>query len=350
VQLQLTLYIADMKFVRELFKAVKFILILCVITIAIQIVLDSGFYFENAKDWVTSNFYFGLPFYFANTYLNNGLNKIYSWVEYPKKRALIGVPAFMIMNVGLVCILIYVFAYFVLGYEDPKIFDRKNTFAIIVALTISIIATLFFHALGFFRGYITQLELSKKLEKEKISAELNALKAQVNPHFLFNSFNVLSGLIDEDPDQAQDFLSGLSKIYRYILENRNEDLCNVSDELSFAQQYFKLQKIRFENSIHMDVDVPKDVMDRRVPSLSLQLLLENAIKHNTFSEENPLRISIKYINNALVVHNNKKSRTNLEGSNGIGLANIDQRYSLHKVDSFSVQNLSDSFTVNLPLI
>ena len=243
-----------MEFSTELLKAVKFILILCVITIAIQVIVDSEFNLVNAERWVFSNFYFGLPFYFTNAYLNEGLNKIYSWVEQPQKRALIGMPAFMIVNIGLMLVLIYFFSSFFLGIENPKIFDSRNTFSVVLALTITLIATLFFHALGFFRGYVAQLEVSKKLEKEKITAELNALKAQVNPHFLFNSFNVLSGLIDEDPKQAQIFLSGLSKIYRYILENRNEDLSTVADELSFAEQYFKLQKIRFEDSINMNID------------------------------------------------------------------------------------------------
>jgi sensor histidine kinase YesM len=334
-----------MKFTAELYKAVKFILILCVITILIQTILDSGFNFESAKQWVISNFYFGLPFYFANAYLNDGLNRIFSWVEHPKKRTLIGVPAFMIVNIGVMSILIYIYSAVILGNENPGIFDGSNTFPIVIGLTIALIGTLFFHALGFFRGYVTQLEVSKKLEQEKISAELNALKAQVNPHFLFNSFNVLSGLIDEDPDQAQVFLSGLSKIYRYILENRNEDLCTVAEELSFAQQYFKLQKIRFEDSIMMTIDVPQDVMEKKV-----QLLLENAIKHNTFDTDNPLQISIQNQTNTLVIKNNKKARRNLESNNGVGLVNIEERYKLYQMNNFSVEDTADLFTVKLPLI
>ncbi len=343
-----------MKFVEgfkaEILRAIKFILILCVVTIAMQILIESKVNWESIKAWTISNFYFGLPFYFANSYLNGGLNKVYSWIENPKKRALIGIPAFMIMNAGLMVVLIYLYSILILGIEEPNLFDKRNINSIVIALTICLIATLYFHAVGFFRGYVSQLEVSKQLREEKVTAELNALKSQVNPHFLFNSFNVLSGLIDENPDKAQDFLAGLSKIYRYILENRNEDLSSVREELSFAKQYFILQQTRFEDSIQIDFDVPESEMDKKLPSLSLQLLLENAIKHNRFDANDPLKISIINKENSIIVKNNKRERRNLNGSNGVGLPNIAQRYQLHNVDGFIVDDKQDSFTVSLPLI
>jgi two-component system, LytTR family, sensor kinase len=343
-----------MKFVQgfksEAFRVIKFILILCVVTITIQALIDSHFSWESVKGWTISNFFFGIPFYFANAYLNEGLNKVYSWLKHPKKRALIGIPAFMIMNAGLMVLLIYIYSIVILSIDEPKLFDRRNINSILIAMTICLVATLYFHAVGFFKGYVSQIEVSKKLREEKVNAELNALKSQVNPHFLFNSFNVLSGLIDENPDKAQEFLTGLSKIYRYILENRNEDLSTVREELSFAKQYFKLQQTRFEDSIRIDIDVPEDLLDKKLPSLSLQLLLENAIKHNRFDADNPLSMSILHKVDSLVITNNKRERRNLSGSNGVGLPNIEQRYNLHNVDGFVIDNKQDSFTVILPLI
>jgi len=339
-----------MYFLRELSKAVKFILILCVITVGIQMILDGGFDLQNAKGWVLSNFFFGLPFFITNAYLNEGLNKIYSWIEDPKKRAGIGIPAFMVMNSILMLIMIYAFSKIVLGIAEPDILSSNNIFSIVIALTICLIATLYFHAVGFFKGYVSQLEVSKQLREEKITAELNALKAQVNPHFLFNSFNILSGLIDENPDKAQDFLADLSKIYRYILENRNEDLSSVAEEIAFAKKYFKLQQTRFEDSIQIDIDVPESIMDKQLPSLSLQLLLENAIKHNMFDKEKPLNISISKSKDSIVIKNNKRQRRNLDSSNGVGLPNIEERYKLRRVDGFVIDESEDSFTVTLPLI
>jgi len=338
-----------MRLWKELLTAIKFILILCVITIGIQILLDGGVNVESIKGWIVSNFFFGIPFYFANAYLNDGLNKIYSWIDHPKKRTLLGIPAFMMMNSVLMVILIYLFMK-MQGVDNPNILSPNNMYSIVIALTICLIATLYFHAVGFFRGYVAQIEVSKKLEEEKVAAELNALKAQVNPHFLFNSFNVLSGLIDEDPPKAKKFLSGLSKIYRYILENRNEDLSTLQEELSFAEQYLSLQKTRFENSIDMEIDVPSHEMGRKLPVLTLQLLLENAIKHNAFNKDNPLRISIKKVEDRICVQNNKsKSRHSLESS-GLGHDNIKQRYLLHNAKGFEIEETEDSFRIFLPLI
>ncbi|MBT8229114.1 MAG: histidine kinase, partial [Bacteroidia bacterium] len=190
----------------------------------------------------------------------------------------------------------------------------------------------------------------EQLRQEKLISELNALKAHVDPHFLFNSFNVLSGLIEEDKEKAQDFLTGLSKIYRYILESRNEDTSTVRDELSFAKSYLDLHLARFENSIEMLVDISDETLNRSLPSLTLQLLLENAIKHNAFDEEEPLRIKIYNQDKFLVIENNRKKRMNLAMGNGMGLKNIRDRYSLLSKEIVTVKDTSDKFSVQIPLL
>lgn len=337
-------------FLYDLKRCIKFILILCVVTICIQVILDGGFYLRSALNWVRSNFFFGIPFYFSNAYLDVGLNRIYSWLDNPKKRALIGIPAFMIMNSLLMLVMIYVFSKFIFGIENPDILSQNNMISIVISLTICLVATLYFHAVGFLKGYVNQIKVSKQLEEEKTAAELNALKSQVNPHFLFNSFNVLSGLIDEDPRKAKSFLSELSKIYRYILENRNEDLSTVAEELAFAEKYLNLQKTRFENSIDVQIDVSESAKESKVPVLSLQLLLENAIKHNSFDEHKPLAISIKNENESILVSNNKTKKRLSLGNSGIGLENIKQRYELHKKEGFVIEDGDHLFKVTLPLI
>ena len=337
-------------FAKDFWQATKFLLILTVVTITIQVLLDQKLNWFNVEKWILSNTFFGYPFYFANAYLNDGLNKLFAWEKEPKKRALIGIPAFLVMNTILMIILIYYFQVLILGVEDPEVFDRRHTGTLLISLTICLVATLYFHAAGFFKGMIRQMRLNEKLKEEKISVELNALKSQVNPHFLFNSFNVLSGLIDEDPSKAQKFLGGLSKIYRYILEQRNEDLITLRKELEFAQQYLKLQKTRFEDSVHVDINVPESDLDKKVPSLSLQLLLENAIKHNAFDEKEPLQIEILKSDKGLEVSNNVKKRNHINGSNGIGLENIGKRYDLHNIDGFRYGIEEERFNVVLPLI
>jgi two-component system LytT family sensor kinase len=184
----------------------------------------------------------------------------------------------------------------------------------------------------------------------KLATELSALRAHVDPHFLFNSFNVLSGLIDEDKEKAQDFLAGLSRIYRYILEQRNEDTSTVRDELKFAEQYLNLQKMRFEDSINLDTQISPALLHKKIPSLTLQLLLENALKHNSFDEDEPLDISITEQEGSLLVRNNKKERKNISLGNGLGLQNIRDRYALLTTEALVIQDTEHFFTVKLPLI
>ncbi len=337
-------------FRQEFSQATKFLIILSFITIGIQLMYDQAFNWSNIKRWLFSNAYFGYAFYFANAYLNDGLNKIYPWEKNPKARALIGIPTFLIMNLALLAFLIYFFQLYFLNIEDPQIFGRDHLGTYLISLTICLIATLFFHAVGFYNGMMRQVRLNEKLVEEKVSAELNALKSQVNPHFLFNSFNVLSGLIEENPKQANKFLDGLSKIYRYILEHREQDLTTLRKELAFAQKYMDLQKMRFEDSVTMDIRVAEVDLDAKLPSLSLQLLLENAIKHNGFDASEPLAIVIEKEGDMLKVENNMKRRLHLQGNNGIGLNNIAKRYALHNVEGFEYREQNEKFTVTLPLI
>ncbi|WP_449400033.1 sensor histidine kinase [Chryseobacterium wanjuense] len=156
---------------------------------------------------------------------------------------------------------------------------------------------------------------------------MKVLKNQLDPHFLFNSLNVLSSLIDESPKQAQKFTASMSKIYRYVLEQKDKELVTVEDELEFAKTYCDLLKTRFEDSVDFVFDVKKEDYRRFVVPLSLQLLLENCIKHNFATSSKPLIIKIFSENDTLCIENNLQVREQIKESSGIGLANIVQRYS-----------------------
>jgi len=251
-----------------------------------------------------------------------------------------------------------VIIYFVLGILSYYVYDGPFNYAItergkwtsLICFIIVLIISLLFHSIAFFKEMQKEVVINESLRRDKITAELNALKSQVDPHFLFNSFNVLSGLIDESPADAQKFLGGLSKIYRYVLENRNEDLVPLSEELDFAKKYMDLHRVRFEDSINVDIDVNAQHMDKTLPALSLQLLLENVIKHNAFDKRNPLTVTIQSNGSQLHVSNNTNKRKQAKDRNGIGLDNIRQRYELHRVEGFEVSDTPQLFTVKLPLI
>ncbi|MCE7066343.1 sensor histidine kinase [Dyadobacter sp. CY326] len=191
---------------------------------------------------------------------------------------------------------------------------------------------------------------SEQLKTERFAQQYQSLKDQLNPHFLFNSLNVLSNLVYESPDTAAKFIRQLSGIYRYVLEVQQEELVTVGQELHFAENYLSLQKIRFEESLQYDIQVNGHA-DGFLPPLSLQLLLENAVKHNVASIETPLKIEIEIIDNQLIAKNNFQPKSSIpDDSTGVGLANISKRYELLSNETISVSQDHGWFVVKLPIL
>ncbi|PZX58053.1 sensor histidine kinase [Algoriphagus chordae] len=213
-------------------------------------------------------------------------------------------------------------------------------------------------ALGFMALFTTRswlLEWRKSaleaeiLRNEKLASQYQSLKDQLNPHFLFNSLNVLSGLVYENADKSAAFIQKLSRIYRYVLEAQKEELISLEKEIDFAENYLELQKIRFEESLKFSIEIG----DRtgNIPPLSLQLLLENAIKHNIVSEDNPLFIHIFRKENNLWISNTFQPKTSqTEPSTGVGLNNIKSRYQLLSNRNIEVIQTEDEFLVQLPIL
>lgn len=184
----------------------------------------------------------------------------------------------------------------------------------------------------------------------KATASFETLKNQLDPHFLFNSLNVLSSLIEENPKKAQEFTVALSKIYRYVLDQKDKNLISVEEELNFAKLYVSLLKMRFEDAIIINFQTDSDINDFKIVPLSLQLLLENAIKHNIISDQKPLQIDIFKEDNYLVVQNSFQKKQTFEKSTGIGLQNIIQRYNLVSNLEINIQQTEKHYIVKLPLI
>lgn len=189
------------------------------------------------------------------------------------------------------------------------------------------------------------------LEKEKAVIMYNNLKQQLNPHFLFNSLTSLSSLIRIDPKTAGEFLEGLSKTYRYILNNREKDLVPLSNEIQFSEIYIKLQKTRFENALQVITDIREEHMKMKVAPVTIQNLLENAIKHNIVTEDEPLKIEV-YTNemDQLVVRNNLNIKHFVETSNKQGLKSLRSLYSYFSERQIEVQSTKEYFIVKVPLL
>lgn len=190
----------------------------------------------------------------------------------------------------------------------------------------------------------------QKIIAKTASAQFDALKNQLDPHFLFNSLNVLTSLIEENPEAATRFTTSLSKVYRYVLEQKNKELITVEEELKFAKLYMSLIKMRFEDSIVFTVPEQLSKPEAKVVPLSLQLLLENAVKHNQVTPSRKLHITIYEDRGRLVIKNNVQPKNVVKESSGVGLENIKQRYFLLTDRPVEVKQEKGEFEVAIPLL
>ncbi len=224
---------------------------------------------------------------------------------------------------------------------------RNYRFGLWVTLTIVMV----FHFIYFYNRYQKNKLKEQKVIAGTASAKFDALKNQLDPHFLFNSLNVLTSLIDENPESAQKFTTSLSKVYRYVLEQKNKELVSVDEELDFARTYMTLVKMRFEDSIIFDIPERASNPESKVVPLSLQLLLENAVKHNTVTSSKPLHIRIYEDREGhLVIENNLQPKPIVKKGSGVGLENIKQRYNLLTNKKVHINQQADRFAVALPML
>ncbi|GAB3559188.1 sensor histidine kinase [Spirosoma fluminis] len=191
----------------------------------------------------------------------------------------------------------------------------------------------------------------QQLKQEKTEAQMQALQSQINPHFLFNSLNTLSSLIDESPNQASSFVDELSSVYRYLLRSNENDLTTLGVELNFIRSYFHLLRTRFGNSITLEIDVADQYVESLLPPLTLQLLVENAVKHNIVMARQPLRIRIRTNPEEQLIIDNTLQRKRLKvESNGVGLSNIATKYRLLNQPEPLIEERENWFSVTLPIL
>ena len=202
----------------------------------------------------------------------------------------------------------------------------------------------------YIRNAVQSARETELIQKELIAARFEGLKNQVNPHFLFNSFSVLTSLVETDPDQAVKFIAKLSDMYRYILENDEHDVVTIKQELSFVDDYIFLLEMRHQEGLIIEKEFTLKNWEAKVPPMSLQILVENAVKHNAFSPEEPLKILIKNEGEKfIVVQNPKRPKAELVHSTGIGLKNLSKRLSLSLKRGLEIIDDTKEFRVKLPI-
>lgn len=191
---------------------------------------------------------------------------------------------------------------------------------------------------------------SEILHRENIQFKYEALKSQLNPHFLFNTFSTLISLISESPVLAEQYTRSLSNVYRYILAGKDKELAKLKEEIDFIDSYMFLISIRFDDNVKIEFNIASEMLEYHLPLLSLQLLIENAVKHNIISERKPLLITVENVGTTLIVSNNLQKKTNIVESTKIGLQNIINRYELIGSAKVAIEQSETHFTVKLPLI
>jgi sensor histidine kinase YesM len=254
----------------------------------------------------------------------------------------------LIMIAGITIIFL---GYDYVGFLGYEINWNNYAWAIVIGILCNLLATSFNEGAAFFEKWRTLAVEAENLKKENLQSQLEALKNQVNPHFLFNSLNSLSALIAEEPGKAETFLDDMSKVYRYMLRNNEEGLTSLDSEILFIQSYFHMLKTRYGEGLEMEIKIDEQFLKHQLPPLTLQMLVENAVKHNMILKESPLHILIMTTNTGkLVVNNNIQLKTSNVQSNKVGLFNIVNKYRLLNQEDIMVNDAGTEFSVVLPLI
>ena len=233
--------------------------------------------------------------------------------------------------------------------EDYDFLNRSQALLSIIlisTMTMAIYEAIYYHIR--LKGAIREEEQSKQVI---VQAQLDALRNQAQPHFFFNTLNTLRDIIDQNSkEDAKEFVDKLSEIYRFLLESGNADLITIKDELKFAKAYIHVQAERFGANLKLNWNIPEAFLHTMIVPMSLQLLLENAIKHNVISKARPLLIDVVIEDEKLIVRNKVQSKSTQLPSTGLGLKNIEQRYSLIAGQPIKIENDGKQFTVSLPLL
>jgi sensor histidine kinase YesM len=295
--------------------------------------------------WKVSSFtgLMWVALWLGNGNLAHFLDLKISWIKRPGMRFMSGIAGMLVYTVAVVLLLVFIYQEYAgldLGGYEGMLYG---------SVLITALITTFMTGRDFLRNWRVASLNAEKLKRESIAARYESLRNQVNPHFLFNSLNALTNLIHQDPEKASQFVKQLSEVYRYLLDTRDRELVTLDEELKFLDSYIYLQKIRFGDSLECQLRV--NDRSAQLPPLVLQLLFENAIKHNIISIEQPLTVSIEQSGDRLTVANNLQLKSAADDSSGgTGLENIRRRYEFFTSAPVTVEQKEAKFTVSVPMV
>jgi sensor histidine kinase YesM len=327
-----------------------FILLNIALSMLLLLIMMKGAF----QDWQT----FGITFLWILSICVTqwaGLQLIYdyidrniSWIKAPVKKTAVQIVAFLTYSITAF-ILVQLFNYKVwLDYVPAKSWSLI-IMAVPYTLLISFIISLIFTVIGFFQAWKKSFIQAEKLKVEMLAYKYESLRNQINPHFLFNSLNVLSDLVYDDKELAIMFIRQLGDLFRYVLDSRDKELVPLVEELEFIRSFTFLLKTRFEQKLTIDIEVQPGQDDYIVP-MTLQLLIENAVKHNEVSEAFPLRIQIRKTGEWLEVENNLQLKNVGDNSKKTGLKNITQQFAFFSEKPIKIISSDEFYKVRVPIL
>jgi two-component system LytT family sensor kinase len=286
----------------------------------------------------------------GNLWLDRQFAKKLPWTKRPILRIVLQVSTNMIYSAGLIYVAMQQYNKYVCTIPEPT----KEKF-LSLSLIIGTLVSLLLLTVEFGKQFFNQWKLSmvevERYKKESLEAQLEVLKGQINPHFLFNNLSVLSSLVYIDQDKAVEFINQFSKVYRYVIDANNKELVELSTEMEFIHSYIFLLNIRFGKNINFKINVDEAYNSYLVPPMALEIILENTIKHNEVSNEKPLNVEINTsVQNYLTISNNLQLRHDVEPGTKLGLNNIKKRYHHYTHKPVIIEKNNDFFTVQIPLL
>lgn len=293
-------------------------------------------------------FSISLTQWFGLDFLYQFIDKYISWIEAPVKKVFVQIFSFLAYSASAFTLVQFA-NYYIWMDRIPSESWSWILKSLPATLLISFVISLIFTAIGFFNAWKQSFIRAEKLKVEMMAYKYESLRNQINPHFLFNSLNVLSDLVYDDQALAVKFIRQMSDLFRYVLDSRDKELVPLKDELSFIQSYTFMLKTRFEDKLTIDIDVQSDQDDYLVP-MTLQLLIENAVKHNEISDAYPLRISVRRIDDSLEVENNHQPKKAGDISTKTGLKNITQQYGFFSERHIKIISTDERYTVRVPIL
>jgi len=291
----------------------------------------------------------GIPLFLNGFFVEKITYRFIDWIKKPI-RSIITVLTFHMVYSSIVIFLVNWFWFIIILKQGWENFWVSNKGTIISGYIIFIIIASIIYAMSFFKSWRIQFEETEKVKREALSLQYQVLQNQVNPHFLFNSLNILGSLIDLDVSKAKVFTRELSLFYRDLLMFKDRDIISLNEEIDFVKRYIYLQQIRFGEGLQVEI-IANEKIDGKVIPLSLQALVENAIKHNEISQANQLKIIIAISDeHELIVENNLQPKKLIEETSKTGLQNLAGRYRFLTGKEMVITNNNHYFRVSLPLI